>query len=111
MAFVKTLIYKKMTENADPGKAFAEINREIYSSNPEGMFVTVFAVIFDKNSNSFSYINADHNKPVIIRNGNAEQTAKGVCDGVYNTLTEFTKNAEQFDDITIVAIKNNKNTD
>lgn len=173
MAFAKTLIHEKMTENADPDKAFAEINREICSSNPEGMFVTVFAVIFDKNSNSFSYINAGHNKPVIIRNGNAElldcrpcimlgvfedakyvvnsssfeendiiclytdgvneatnckdeffgnerlvsacqnaeQTAKGVCDGVYNTLTEFTKNAEQFDDITIVAIKNNKNTD
>lgn len=171
MAFAKTLIHEKMTENADPDKALAEINREICSSNPEGMFVTVFAVIFDKNSSSFSYINAGHNKPVIIRNGsaelldcrpcimlgvfddakyvvnsssfeendiiclytdgvneatnckneffgndrlisacqNAEQTAKGVCDGVYNTLTEFTKNAEQFDDITIVAVKNSKN--
>ena len=37
---------------------------------------------------------------------NAEQTAKGVCDGVYDALTDFTENAEQFDDVTIVAIKN-----
>ena len=137
------------------------------------MFVTAFSVIFDKNSDSFLYINAGHNKPVAVSNGkaefleckpcimlgvfddaryvvnsaefgngdiiclytdgvneatnadneffgnerlvsacqNAEQTAKGVCDGVYDALTDFTENAEQFDDITIVAIKNSKNRD
>lgn len=167
MAFAKTLIHEKLTENSEPDKAFAEINRELCSSNPEGMFVTVFAVIFDKNSDSFLYINAGHNKPVVISNGkaelldcrpcimlgvfddakyvvnsskfnrgdiiclytdgvneaidadneffgnerlvsacqNSEQTAKGVCNGVYTALTDFTKNTEQFDDITIVAIK------
>ena len=173
MAFAKTLIHEKMTENAEPDRAFEEINRELCSSNPEGMFVTAFAVIFDKNSDSFLYINAGHNKPVTVSNGkakfleckpcimlgvfddaryvvnsaefgngdiiclytdgvneatnadneffgnerlvsacqNAEQTAKGVCDGVYDALTDFTENAEQFDDITIVAIKNSKNRD
>ena len=119
-----------MTENAEPDRAFEEINRELCLSNPEGMFVTAFAVIFDKNSDSFLYINAGHNKPVAVSNGkaefleckpcimlgvsacqNAEQTAKGVCDGVYDALTDFTENAEQFDDITIVAIKNSKNRD
>ena len=172
MAFAKTLIHEKMTENAEPDRAFEEINRELCSSNPEGMFVTAFAVIFDKNSDSFLYINAGHNKPVAVSNGkaefleckpcimlgvfddakyvvnnskfnkgdiiclytdgvneatnadneffgnerlvsacqNSEQTAKGVCNGVYTALMDFTNNAEQFDDITIVAI-NNKNTD
>jgi sigma-B regulation protein RsbU (phosphoserine phosphatase) len=167
MAFAKTLIHEKMTEKAEPDRAFEEINRELCSSNPEGMFVTAFAVIFDKNSDSFLYINAGHNKPVTVSNGkaefleckpcimlgvfddaryvvnsaefgngdiiclytdgvneatnadneffgndrlvsacqNAEQTAKDVCDGVYDSLTDFTENAEQFDDITIVAIK------
>lgn len=173
MAFAKTLIHEKMTENAEPDRAFEEINRELCLSNPEGMFVTAFAVIFDKNSDSFLYINAGHNKPVAVSNGkaefleckpcimlgvfddaryvvnsaefgngdiiclytdgvneatnadneffgnerlvsacqNSEQTAKGVCDGVYDALTDFTENAEQFDDITIVAIKNSKNRD
>ena len=173
MAFAKTLIHEKMTENAEPDRAFEEINRELCSSNPEGMFVTAFAVIFDKNSDSFLYINAGHNKPVAVSNGKAEflgckpcimfgvfddaryvvnsaefgngdiiclytdgvneatnadneffgnerlvsacqnagKTAKGVCDGVYDALTGFTENAEQFDDITIVAIKNSKNRD
>lgn len=173
MAFAKTLIHEKMTENAEPDRAFEKINRELCSSNPEGMFVTAFAVIFDKNSDSFLYINAGHNKPVAVSNGkaefleckpcimlgvfddaryvvnsaefgngdiiclytdgvneatnadneffgnerlvsacqNARQTAKGVCDGVYDALTDFTENAEQFDDITIVAIKNSKNRD
>mgnify|MGYP001110871249 FL=1 len=167
------MAFEKMTENAEPDRAFEEINRELCSSNPEGMFVTAFAVIFDKNSDSFLYINAGHNKPVTVSNGkaefleckpcimlgvfddaryvvnsaefgngdiiclytdgvneatnadneffgnerlvsacqNAEQTAKGVCDGVYDALTDFTENAEQFDDITIVAIKNSKNRD
>ena len=35
-----------MTENAEPDRAFEEINRELCFSNPEGMFVTAFAVIF-----------------------------------------------------------------
>lgn len=53
MAFAKTLIHEKMTENAEPDRAFEEINRELCSSNPEGMFVTAFAVIFDKNATAF----------------------------------------------------------
>lgn len=42
-----------MTENAEPDRAFEEINRELCSSNPEGMFVTAFAVIFDKTTTAF----------------------------------------------------------
>lgn len=36
------------------------------------MFVTAFAAIFDKNSDSFLYINAGHNKPVTVSNDKAE---------------------------------------
>ena len=59
--------------------------------------------------------NADNeffgNERLVSACQNARQTAKGVCDGVYDALTDFTENAEQFDDITIVAIKNSKNRD
>lgn len=78
MAFAKTLIHEKMTENAEPDRAFEKINRELCLSNPEGMFVTAFAVIFDKNSDSFLYINAGHNKPVAVSNGKAEYNARCV---------------------------------
>ena len=36
---------------------------------------------------------------------------KGVCDGVYDALTDFTENAEQFDDITIVDNKKQLKTE
>lgn len=56
-------------------------------------------------------MNFSATKDLVSACQNARQTAKGVCDGVYDALTDFTENAEQFDDITIVAIKNSKNRD
>ena len=54
VSFAKTLIHEKMTENAEPSTGhLKEINKELCSSN-RGMFVTAFAVIFDKNSDSFA---------------------------------------------------------
>lgn len=167
MAFVKTLIHEKVTEKESLAEAFDEVNREVCGSNPEGMFVTVFAAIFDKNKNEFEYVNAGHNKPVAVRNGRAEllecrpcimigvfddakyksavcrfekgdvlcmytdgvneasnaseeffgnerllnactteeHTAKGIRKSIVQNLEKFTDNAEQFDDITIVAVQ------
>lgn len=72
MVFVKTLIREKLTDISNAAETVKSINLEICRSNPEEMFVTAFIAIFDKASGKFCYVNAGHNKPVIIRNGKAE---------------------------------------
>lgn len=72
MVFVKTLIREKLTDISDIAETVKSINLDICQSNPEEMFVTAFIAIFDKASGKFCYVNAGHNKPVIIRNGKAE---------------------------------------
>lgn len=72
MVFVKTLIREKLTDISNAAETVKSVNLEICRSNPEEMFVTAFIAIFDKASGKFCYVNAGHNKPVIIRNGKAE---------------------------------------
>lgn len=72
MVFVKTLIREKLTDISDIAETVKSINLDICRSNPEEMFVTAFIAIFDKASGKFCYVNAGHNKPVIIRNRKAE---------------------------------------
>lgn len=72
MVFVKTLIREKLTDISNAAETVKSINLDICQSNPEEMFVTAFIAIFDKASGKFCYVNAGHNRPVIIRNGKAE---------------------------------------
>lgn len=67
MVFVKTLIREKLIDISDASDAIKSANLEICESNPEEMFVTAFIAIFDSESDKFHYINAGHNKPVIIK--------------------------------------------
>ncbi|MDY2783398.1 MAG: PP2C family protein-serine/threonine phosphatase, partial [Candidatus Pseudoruminococcus sp.] len=72
MVFVKTLIREKLIDVSDVAAAIKSANLQICESNPEEMFVTAFIAIFDSESDKFHYVNAGHNKPVIIKNGKAE---------------------------------------
>ena len=86
MVFVKTLMREKITDIPDLALAVNEINREICTSNPEGMFVTSFIAVFDQTSGSFQYVNAGHNKPVIISNGKADllESQPDIALGVFD---------------------------
>lgn len=86
MVFVKTLIREKLTDISDIAETVKSINLDICRSNPEEMFVTAFIAIFDKASGKFCYVNAGHNKPVIIRNGKAEflNCPPGMALGVFD---------------------------
>ena len=72
MAFIKTLMREKLMDIPNLAQAVAEANREICNSNPEGMFATSFIAVCDKKTGTLEYVNAGHNKPVIIHNGKAE---------------------------------------
>lgn len=97
MAFVKTLIREKLTEIEDIAEAVNTANLEICNSNPEGMFVTAFIAIFEQNSNTFKYVNAGHNTPVLIHNGKAKFVECETCMalGVFDD-SEYKQDEHEF---------------
>ncbi len=105
MAFVKTLIREKLMEIEDVAEAVNTANFEICNSNPEGMFITMFIAIFEQNSNSFKYVNAGHNTPVLIHDGKAEFVECETCMalGVFDD-SEYEQGEHEFADGDILYI-------
>ncbi len=66
MAMAKTVIRELLKVGKTPAEALNLANDELCESNPEGMFVTVFAAVLDINTGILTYANAGHNKPIIL---------------------------------------------
>ena len=66
MAMAKTVIRELLKVGKTPAQALNLANDELCESNPEGMFVTVFAAIFDAKTGILTYANAGHNKPILL---------------------------------------------
>ena len=66
MALTKT----KIRENLITGRGLADtlnrVNRELWLSNPEKMFATVFAMTLNTESGVLTYANAGHENPLIL---------------------------------------------
>ena len=62
----KTVIRELLKVGKTPAEALNLANDELCESNPEGMFVTVFAAVLDINTGILTYANAGHNKPIIL---------------------------------------------
>ena len=68
MVMVKTSIREKLISGSSPAEVLNAVNDEVCSSNPEGMFATVFLAVMDVDTGLVCYANAGHNAPVIIGN-------------------------------------------
>lgn len=66
MAMVKRVLRDKLISLRDPALALTEANKDIYNENPEGLFATVFAVIYDPWKGKIIYSNAGHTNPVFF---------------------------------------------
>ncbi|MGA2919363.1 SpoIIE family protein phosphatase [Methanoregula sp.] len=67
MALSRTLIHATGGAEADPSAAIRQANRLIYEDGRSSMFITVFYGLFDPGRMTFSYVNAGHNPPLLIR--------------------------------------------
>ncbi len=81
---------------AGPERILARLNDELSADNPSGMFVTMLCAVFDPASGRIALANAGHNRPVILRDGEAPRwaverlgTALGFEPGLTFELTEF----------------------
>jgi sigma-B regulation protein RsbU (phosphoserine phosphatase) len=96
MALSRTLIHASGSAESDPSLAITRANQLIYEESKSGMFITVFYGVLDAHRRSFSYVNAGHNPPFLVRGyppavhtlaGNG--IALGVIDEVKLTRSEL----------------------
>jgi len=67
MAQVKTMLRDRLKQGNSPAEALNLINDELCSSNPEGLFVTVFICVLDPVCGEISFANAGHNPPLLLK--------------------------------------------
>ena len=65
MAMAKNMIKNKLRSELDPAAALNFANNELCAENPEGMFVTVFALVLDTSTGEVVFANGGHTRPLI----------------------------------------------
>ena len=69
MMAAKTAIHGAMEARANLAEAIQIANRSLCKGNESEMFVTVFAGILDWRTGTLTYVNAGHNKPLVLHDG------------------------------------------
>jgi phosphoserine phosphatase RsbU/P len=85
MALSRTLLHASGGSEPDPSPALRNANRLIYEDGRSSMFITVFYGVLDPERRQFSYVNAGHNPPLLMRAGESGSWmtgAKGIALGV-----------------------------
>ena len=67
MAIARTVMRAAAARHATPGPCLQEVNDAICEQNPQDLFVTLFYGILDPDSGEFTYANAGHNPPFLVR--------------------------------------------
>ena len=71
MALTKNLVRERIMRFEDPAEALNSVNDDLCAQNPEGMFVTLFAMLIDPETGTVRCANAGHNPPVLLKRGAA----------------------------------------
>ncbi len=66
MAMAKTMIHEKLLLGLSPAETLNQVNDALCAQNPEGLFATAFAVVFDPKTGKVQFANAGHTPPVLI---------------------------------------------
>jgi serine phosphatase RsbU (regulator of sigma subunit) len=75
MAMSRTLIRTYAGENLmSPEQVLHQVNRRILTDTQQGIFLTVVFGILDPEKNTFTYVNAGHNPPLLLRQENDQVT-------------------------------------
>ena len=73
MAMTMTMLHGELASGISPAKALNRVNERLCASNPEGMFVTAFAFVFDPATGEVRYANAGHLPPLVVGHGGVRQ--------------------------------------
>lgn len=169
MMISKIILRKNFKAGMSPAEVLSTTNQELCEENPEEMFVTCFCGILDLETNIFTYSNAGHEKPALMKkdssfvfedikagfvlggmsgikyaesqiqlepgdilfnytdgipeamspankefgnerlidtlNSSKNKSLEEICKDMRNAIEKFNDTAQQFDDITMLAIK------
>jgi len=89
MALSRTLVRASASHNPDPAGSICEANRYICMDSKTSMFVTLFYGILNTRKNTFSYVNAGHNPPLLFRAGSREADlleGRGIALGILDEI-------------------------
>ena len=66
MAMTKTTIHDGLLAGTHPADVLNQANEVLCTSNPEGMFVTALACVYDPRTGEAHLVNAGHVQPIIV---------------------------------------------
>ena len=85
MVMTRTMIHDRMNNGYSPAAALNSVNHNLCVSNPEGMFATVFAAVFDPDNGELIFANAGHTEPVITgTNTRFAKIDSGIAIGLFD---------------------------
>ena len=73
MMRAKELIKSKLLANRNIEQVCFEVNNSLIKNNAEALFVTSFIGVLDIENKEITFVNAGHERPFIIKDGNVEQ--------------------------------------
>jgi sigma-B regulation protein RsbU (phosphoserine phosphatase) len=84
MALSRTLLHVSGGTASDPTTAIRRANQWIYEDGRSSMFVTVFYGVLDPAGMRFTYVNAGHNPPMLVREEGVQELceSRGIALGV-----------------------------
>jgi serine phosphatase RsbU (regulator of sigma subunit)/ligand-binding sensor protein len=72
MASARAALRAHLESTQEPRELMRRLNRNICNDTQTGQFVTLFCGVLDAKRNAFTYANAGHNPPLLVRKGRVE---------------------------------------
>ena len=76
MTISKTVLKNQLQLGISPAEALTNANRQLCENNDAGLFVTCWAGVYDTESGVLTFVNAGHNPPVLLKNGEKAEFIK-----------------------------------
>jgi len=74
MILVKTILQEQVVNHASPAACIQRLNAQLLLHNPLSLFVTMIYGVLDTNNGLFTFCNAGHAMPYVIRNNQKIET-------------------------------------
>ena len=76
MTISKTVLKNQLQLGISPAEALGNANFQLCENNDAGLFVTCWAGVYDTETGVMTFVNAGHNPPVVMRNGETPEFIK-----------------------------------
>ncbi|MBQ9679345.1 MAG: SpoIIE family protein phosphatase [Ruminococcus sp.] len=82
-----TLLHQYALLGYTPAQMLKEYNHTLAEQNPNGLFITTLAAVYDPKTNELTYSNAGHNHPYLISDTLIElDGAAGIAAGIFDGM-------------------------